>query len=302
MVPKILAGIKRKDFLRSQAFIDDVWVDAVSGKTLDMIDPATLEKLATFPEMGTADRTSKQQHVNGRAEVAYGASFLEWSAGEAEWTHGETIPSANLAQRIVNIKQPIGVATCLVPWNLPIAMIIRKVGAALAAGCTTAWKPAGRHHYRHWHLANLAKEAGFPREVSTSSPLSIAWPRILVQAGIHDKFVSVLIEKVKALKVGPGTGEGADIGALTHERAVEKAMKHIVSAVEQGGKSLRGEAQVIPRVATLSSPPSSKNMARITSTWKEESFAPILGVYKFETEEEGISLANDCDVGLDSFI
>jgi succinate-semialdehyde dehydrogenase/glutarate-semialdehyde dehydrogenase len=75
--------------------------------------------------------------TEAKGEVAYAASFLEWFAGEAERTHGEVVPVANQNQRILTFKQPLGVAACLAPWNFPIAMITRKVGAALAAGCTT---------------------------------------------------------------------------------------------------------------------------------------------------------------------
>ena len=75
--------------------------------------------------------------TEAKGEVTYAASFLEWFAGEAERTHGEVIPVANQNQRILTFKQPVGVAACLAPWNFPIAMITRKAGAALAAGCTT---------------------------------------------------------------------------------------------------------------------------------------------------------------------
>lgn len=101
--------------------------------------------------------------AEAKGEVLYGASFLDWFAGEAERVHGEVVPAANLGQRILTIKQPLGVAACLAPWNFPIAMITRKVGAALAAGCTTVWKPAGETPLSALAQAVLAVEAGFPR-------------------------------------------------------------------------------------------------------------------------------------------
>ncbi|KAH7191497.1 aldehyde dehydrogenase domain-containing protein [Fusarium oxysporum] len=100
--------------------------------------------------------------AESRGEVAYGASFLEWFAGEAERTYGEVVPAANTSQRILTIKESIGVAAILVPWNFPIAMITRKVGAALAAGCTTVWKPAGETPLSALAQATLAQEAGVP--------------------------------------------------------------------------------------------------------------------------------------------
>ena len=101
--------------------------------------------------------------TEAKGEVTYAASFLEWYAGEAERTHGEVVPVANPNQRVVTFKQPIGVAACLAPWNFPIAMITRKVGAALAAGCTTVWKPAGETPLSCLAQAVLAKEAGLPK-------------------------------------------------------------------------------------------------------------------------------------------
>lgn len=220
--------------------------------------------------------------------------------------HGEVIPTANLNQRLITFRQPIGVAALLAPWNFPAAMITRKAGAALAAGCTTVWKPAGETPLTALALCVLAQEAGFPKgcinvvttlntvaevgEALCKSPLvrklsftgstrigkllaeqcsgtlkklslelggnspfivfddakvetaveacilakfrnsgqtCVTANRIFVQDGIHDRFVEALTEKIKTLKVGPGTEEGVFVGPLTHERAVEKAMAHI---------------------------------------------------------------------------
>src|SRR3546814_17345988 len=75
-------------------------------------------------------------------EIAYGASFLEWFAEEAKRVYGDVIPAASSDRRIVVIKQPVGVVAAITPWNFPNAMITRKAGAALAAGCTLVIKPA----------------------------------------------------------------------------------------------------------------------------------------------------------------
>ena len=101
--------------------------------------------------------------AEAKGEVMYAASFLEWYAGEAERAHGEVVPVANLNQRVLTFKQPLGVAACLAPSNFPIAIITRKVGAALAAGCTTVWKPAGETPLSCLAQAVLAQEAGFPK-------------------------------------------------------------------------------------------------------------------------------------------
>ncbi|KAH7395415.1 succinate-semialdehyde dehydrogenase [Cadophora sp. MPI-SDFR-AT-0126] len=319
--------------------------------------------------------------AEARGEVLYATSFLEWFAGEAERTYGEFIPSANVNQRILTFKQPLGVAACLAPWNFPIAMITRKVGAALAAGCTTVWKPAGETPLSALAQAVLAHEAGFPAgtinvittldlvaevgkelctnkkvkkvsftgstrvgkilaahcagtikkmslELGGNSPFivfddakietaveacivaklrnsgqtCVTANRIMVQKGIYDQFAEALMKRIGELKVGRGTDEGVSIGPLTHERAVEKAMNHINDAKKHGGQVVLGGAPIQGMKGYFIQPTIIKNMSKEMLTTREETFAPVVGLYKFDTEEEAINLANDCDVGLGGFI
>ncbi len=100
-----------------------------------------------------------------RGEIAYGSSFLEWFAEEAKRTYGDVIPAATSDKRIIVIKQPVGVVAAITPWNFPNAMITRKAGAALAAGCTIVVKPATATPYSALALAELAAEAGIPAGV-----------------------------------------------------------------------------------------------------------------------------------------
>jgi len=100
-----------------------------------------------------------------RGEIAYGASFIEWFAEEAKRIYGDVIaPPAN-DRRIVVIKQPVGVVACITPWNFPNAMLTRKVGAALAAGCTTVCKPASATPLSAFAMVELAERAGIPAGV-----------------------------------------------------------------------------------------------------------------------------------------
>ncbi|OCT49895.1 Glutarate-semialdehyde dehydrogenase DavD [Cladophialophora carrionii] len=427
MAPKTLNDLKRKDLFQTKGYIDESWVDATTGKTFDVYDPATLDKIATIPEMGAEDtekainaaheafktykKTTPRQRArwlrkwsdlcleqaddlaliltleNGKTlteakgEVTYAASFLEWFAGEAERVHGEVVPVANQNQRILTFKQPVGVAACLAPWNFPIAMITRKVGAALAAGCTTVWKPAGETPLSSLAQAVLAHEAGFPKgsinvittlnfvnevgealcrsklvrklsftgstrigkllarqcsyslkklslELGGNSPFivfddakietaveacilakfrnsgqtCVTANRIFVQKGIYDKFAEALATKIKTLKVGPGTEEGVFVGPLTHERAVEKALTHINDAKKHGGQVVLGGEPLKDFKGYFLQPTIIKGMKREMITTREEVFAPVVGLYEFDTEEEAIDMANDCDVGLGSFI
>lgn len=100
--------------------------------------------------------------TEGKGENAYSASFLEWFAEEAVRTYGETIPSPFPAIRNVTIKQPVGVVSILTPWNFPSAMITRKLGAALAAGCTAVIKPPAETPFSCLAIAELARRAGVP--------------------------------------------------------------------------------------------------------------------------------------------
>src|SRR5690349_13605822 len=103
--------------------------------------------------------------TESRGEIAYGASFIEWFAEEGKRAYGDTIPSPWSDKRIVVMKQPIGVCALITPWNFPNAMITRKAGPALAAGCTVVIKPAGQTPYSALALAELAERAGIPKGV-----------------------------------------------------------------------------------------------------------------------------------------
>jgi succinate-semialdehyde dehydrogenase / glutarate-semialdehyde dehydrogenase len=97
-----------------------------------------------------------------RGEIAYGAAFLEWFAEEAKRVYGDTIPGPSADKRIVCIKQPVGVVACITPWNFPNAMLTRKIGPALAAGCTVVCKPANATPLSAFAIAELAHRAGIP--------------------------------------------------------------------------------------------------------------------------------------------
>lgn len=206
-------GLSLKDpsLLRQQGYINGDWVDADSGETIDVTNPATGEVIATVPKMGAEEtkraidaandawpawrkmlakdraailrRWYELMHENAddlalimtseqgkplaeaKGEVAYGASFLEWFAEEAKRMYGDVIPQHQDDKRIVVIKQPIGVTAFITPWNFPIAMITRKAGPALAAGCPAVAKPASQTPLSALAVAELAARAGVPKGV-----------------------------------------------------------------------------------------------------------------------------------------
>ncbi|MGO3344558.1 MAG: NAD-dependent succinate-semialdehyde dehydrogenase [Marinomonas sp.] len=103
--------------------------------------------------------------AEAKGEVLYGASFIDWFADEARRLNGDTIPTFAKDKRVLTIKQPIGVVAAITPWNFPIAMITRKAGPALAAGCTIVIKPSDETPLCALALAELAHQAGIPAGV-----------------------------------------------------------------------------------------------------------------------------------------
>ncbi|ODN72014.1 Succinate-semialdehyde dehydrogenase [NADP(+)] GabD [Methylobrevis pamukkalensis] len=133
---------------KERAVILKRWADLMVAHADDLARIMTAEQGKPVPE--------------ARGEVLYGASFIEWFAEEGRRVYGDTIPSPWGDRRIVAIKQPIGVTAAITPWNFPNAMLARKAGPALAAGCTMVAKPAGQTPYSMLAMAVLAEEAGLP--------------------------------------------------------------------------------------------------------------------------------------------
>ena len=206
-----MLNIKDIGIFHQQCFIDGGWLDADSGESIVIRNPATGETLGTVPKMGAAEtrRAIEAAHValpgwraltaqaratilrrwfnlllehqedlatlmtseqgkplaEARGEIAYAASFLEWFAEEGKRVYGEVIPTPWPDRRILALKEPVGVCAAITPWNFPAAMIARKAGAALAAGCTMVVKPAPQTPFSALALAVLAERAGLPAGV-----------------------------------------------------------------------------------------------------------------------------------------
>ncbi len=200
--------LKRPDLICEAAFVDGKWVQAKSGKTISVTNPARGDVIAQVADLSRAEiadaiaaadaargpwaaRTGKDRATvmrkwfdllienqedlaiimtaeqgkplaESRGEVGYGASFVEWFGEEAKRIYGETIPGHMPNARISVIKQPIGVAAGITPWNFPNAMIARKVAPALAAGCGFVIRPSELTPLSALAMAKLAQEAGIP--------------------------------------------------------------------------------------------------------------------------------------------
>ena len=122
--------------------------------------------LANVDDLGMILTTEQGKPLaEAKGEVLYGASFIEWFAEEGKRIYGDVIPPHMSDKRLIVIKQPIGVTAAITPWNFPNAMITRKAGPALAAGCTMVLKPAEQTPFSALAMAELAHRAGIPRGV-----------------------------------------------------------------------------------------------------------------------------------------
>ncbi|WBU63576.1 NADP-dependent succinate-semialdehyde dehydrogenase [Paracoccus aerodenitrificans] len=134
---------------KERAVILRRWYDLVVAHADDLARILTLEQGKPLAE--------------ATGEILYGASFIEWFAEEARRIYGETIPGHQPDKRLMVIRQPIGVVAAITPWNFPNAMVTRKVGPALAAGCAIVLKPASQTPFSALALAVLAERAGLPK-------------------------------------------------------------------------------------------------------------------------------------------
>ncbi len=201
-------NLKDAELFNTRCYIDGQWVDADSGETIAVHNPADGATLGTIPKMGGSETRRAIEAANAalpawraqtagararilrkwfdllianqedlaqlmtaeqgkplaesRGEILYAASFIEWFAEEGKRIYGDVIPGHQPDKRIVVTKEPIGVCAAITPWNFPAAMITRKAGPALAAGCTMVLKPATQTPYSALALAALAERAGVP--------------------------------------------------------------------------------------------------------------------------------------------
>ena len=137
-----------KTTAKYRASILEKWNDLIIAHSDELADIMTLECGKPLAE--------------SKGEVAYGASFIKWFAEEGKRVYGDVIPPHTENRRIIVIKQPIGVVAAMTPWNFPLAMITRKVGPALAAGCTVIIRPTCESPLTALALVHLAEQAGFP--------------------------------------------------------------------------------------------------------------------------------------------
>ena len=315
--------------------------------------------------------------AEARGEIAYAASFIEWFAEEGKRIYGETIPTHMSDRRIVVLKEPIGVVGAITPWNFPSAMITRKAGPALAAGCTFVGKPATETPYSAFALCELAERAGIPKgvlnilsgksseigEELTKNPIvrkitftgstsigkklmeqasstvkkvtmelggnapflvfedadmeaavenaiackfrnmgqtCVCANRIYVQSGVYDEFAEKFAAKVKTMKVGNGLDDGVVQGPLINSAAIDKVEEHLDDATGKGARVLTGGKRH-ELGGTFYEPTVVADVDPQMMVARDETFGPLAPLFRFETEDEAIQLANDTEFGLASY-
>jgi len=399
-----------------------MWIGSSSGKTFDVVNPATGQIIASVPDMVRADAqkaidaahaawpayrdlTAKTRSgllrkwfnlilenkeelakiitmecgkvlKESLGEVDYGAAFVEWFAEETKRVYGDVIPANTADKRLVVIKQSIGVAAAITPWNFPLAMITRKVGPALAAGSTVIVKPPSETPLTALALSYLAEKAGFPagvyntitstenseigkelcenkkvRKLSftgstavgkilmsqcaptlkklslelggnapfivfddadideavngamiskfrNSGQTCVCVNRIYVQDKVYDEFIMKFSKAVSALKVGNGMDKDVQIGPLINEKGLSKVKQHVDDAVSKGAEIIVGGKELEGLYFT---PTVLSNATRDMIISKEEVFGPVAPIFRFSTEEEAITMANDTEFGLAAY-
>ncbi len=316
--------------------------------------------------------------AESKGEIAYAAAFIEWFAEEAKRVYGDVIPGHQADKRILVLRQPIGVVAAITPWNFPAAMITRKAGPAMAAGCPIVVKPAQQTPYSALAMAELAVRAGIPpgvfsvltgeakaiggeftgndkvRKLSFTGSTSVGKllmsqcagtvkkvalelggnapfvvlddadldaavagaiaskyrntgqtcvcaNRFIVQAGIYDAFVEKLSAAVRKLRVGDGLKGDTDQGPLIDDKALAKVEAHVADAQARGARVVTGGKRHAlggtfyePTVLAMAS--TDMLLAR------EETFGPVAPLFRVDTDEEAIRLANATEFGLAAYL
>ena len=334
-----------------------------------------LENQEDLARLMTAEQGKPLKESMG--EIVYAASFIEWFAEEGKRIYGDTIPQHAPGKRIVVTKEPVGVCAAITPWNFPAAMITRKAGPALAAGCTMVVKPATATPYSALALAELGERAGLPAGTfsvvtgasaaiggeMTSNPVvrkltftgsteigkllleqcagtvkktsmelggnapfivfddadldeavvgamaskfrntgqtCVCANRLLVQDGVYEAFSRKLAGEVAKMRIGDGLSGDTDQGPLIDMAAVEKVEEHIQDAVALGASVAAGGARH-ELGGTFFQPTVLTDVGTDMKITREETFGPVAPLYRFETEEQALAMANDTEFGLAAY-
>lgn len=316
---------------------------------------------------------------DARGETAYAAEFFRWYAEEAVRASGAVMTAPSGANRILVLQQPVGISVLVTPWNFPAAMATRKIGPALAAGCTVILKPASDTPLTALLMAKILADAGVPEgvvsvlparrsgavvsamvhdprvrklsftgstevgrvllkeaadqvvncsmELGGNAPFLVfedadmdaaidgamiakmrnageactAANRFYVHADVAEDFSRRLAERMKALTVGPGTHDDTQVGPLVNEESAAKVDELVKGAVSAGARVVLGGERP-DREGFYYSPTVLLDVPRGAEILSEEIFGPVAPVLTFTDEDDAVSMANDTEYGLVSYV
>lgn len=358
------------------------WRDTLPKERADILRRWHALIMANQDALGALiSREQGKPLVEGRGEVAYGASYVAWFAEEATRIYGDLIPPQQRGKRMSAVKEPIGIVAAITPWNFPLAMIARKIAPALAAGCTVIGKPAEDTPLTASALVLLAQEAGVPAGVlnlitasrgrgvdavadwlqdsrvrkitftgstavgkhlaresaNTLKKLSLELGgnapfivfddadleaavaglivskfrnggqtcvcpnRVFVQAGVYNRFAALLAERVGAMKVGTAAEASTQIGPMINARAVDKIARHVDDALTHGARVLTGGKRLPELGPNFYAPTVLADANAGMLLCDEETFGPVVPLFRFDDEREAIEAANATPYGLASY-
>ena len=316
--------------------------------------------------------------AESRGEIAYAASFIEWFAEEGKRLYGDIIPGHQVDKRIMVLRQPVGVVAAITPWNFPAAMITRKTGPALGAGCTIVIKPAQQTPFSALAMAELAQRAGIPDgvinvvtgnaaaiggeftgndkvrklsftgstavgkllmaqcsktvkkvalELGGNAPFlvfddadldaavtgalqskyrntgqtCVCANRFIVQSKVYGAFAERLTAAVRQLRVGNGLEGETDQGPLIDTKALAKVEEHVADAQAKGATVVIGGKRHALG-GTFYEPTVLTNVNPAMMLAREETFGPVAPLFRVDTDEQAIRLANDTEFGLAAYV
>ena len=316
--------------------------------------------------------------AESRGEIAYAASFIEWFAEEGKRLYGDIIPGHQADKRIMVLRQPIGVVAAITPWNFPAAMITRKAGPALGAGCPIVIKPAPQTPFSALAMAELARRAGIPDgvvnvvtgdavaiggeftgndkvrklsftgstqvgkllmaqcsksvkkvalELGGNAPFlvlddadldaavvgaiaskyrntgqtCVCANRFIVQSKVYGLFAEKLAAAVRNLRIGDGLKGETDQGPLIDAKALAKVESHVADARAKGATIVIG-GQRHALGGTFYEPTVLTHVNTDMILAREETFGPVAPLFRVDSDEEAIRLANDTEFGLAAYV
>ncbi|GEB22065.1 NAD-dependent succinate-semialdehyde dehydrogenase [Brevibacterium aurantiacum] len=317
--------------------------------------------------------------AESKGEVTYGAEFFRWFSEEAVRVGGEYTQSTDGKTRVMVSREPVGPCILITPWNFPLAMGTRKIGPAIAAGCTMVFKPAKLTPLTSLMLVDVLVEAGLPagvlNVVTSESARRVVTPwmesgiarkvtftgstevgigllkqaadnvmktsmelggnapfvvcddadidkavtgavqakmrnggeactsanRLFVHSSIAEEFSTKLTERIGSMTVGNGLDEGTEVGPLVDQDSLDKVASLVDDAVSKGAKVLTGGSKIEGK-GFFYSPTVMTDVPLDSEIRTTEIFGPVAPIVTFDTDEEGIALANETEFGLAGYL